>query len=47
WVISTSQLGKPFADMPQKTVAALDKYFKVAQTDNLANVRVLLLERVK
>jgi mannosyltransferase len=47
WVVSTSQLGTPFADMSARTATALKRYFKVAHTDNLANARVLLLERVR
>jgi hypothetical protein len=37
----------PFADMSAKTATALNTYFTVVRTDNLANVRVLLLERVR
>jgi hypothetical protein len=33
--------------MSARTATALKRYFKVAHTDNLANVRVLLLERVR
>ncbi|MFF7210403.1 glycosyltransferase family 39 protein [Streptomyces sp. NPDC008238] len=47
WVVSTSQLGKPFADMPEKTAVLLSSRFKVADTDSLPNVRVLLLERIR
>jgi len=48
WVVSTSQAGvTPFADMSAKTATALNTYFTVVRTDNLANVRVLLLERVR
>lgn len=47
WVVSTSQLGKPFADMSERTTEVLDTYFKVARIQNLTNVRVVLLERVK
>ncbi|MFJ5220013.1 glycosyltransferase family 39 protein [Streptomyces sp. NPDC088354] len=47
WVVSTSALGTPFADMPQKTAVVLSTRFKVAKTSSLPNVRVLLLKRVR
>ncbi|NGN66810.1 hypothetical protein G5C51_23255 [Streptomyces sp. A7024] len=47
WVVTTSDPGNPFHDMPAATRAVLKRDFRAVRTEKLDDVQVLLLKRTR
>ncbi|MFC4465145.1 glycosyltransferase family 39 protein [Streptomyces xiangluensis] len=47
WLVSTTLDGNPFSGMPKTTATVIQKSFKVAKTEKLKHLQLVLLERTR